>query len=211
MSAVEHEIVCGRRNQLAAGVVSDLAAYRYDIFVRRLKWDLPRSRVGWEEDEFDTDDAVYLIARNLGKVSGCGRLLPTIQPYLLQEVFPYLAGPGGPPASPRIWELSRFAAVPPSSSAAACSPDLAPDLFARACKTAVELGAEQLIGVLTVSVERALQRFARLERLGSPKLVNGQWLVACHADVRDEVVLDVASLGVSSLSATRDCHHHPRP
>lgn len=104
-------IVTGTADTLPAGLLFDMAHYRYRVFVERLGWQL-QHHGRLELDQFDRRDTLYVIARQRGgELRGVARLLPTDQPYLLATAFAQLL-PGRPlPRSPEIWELSRFAAV----------------------------------------------------------------------------------------------------
>jgi N-acyl-L-homoserine lactone synthetase len=81
---------------------------RRKVFKERLNWDVTIIN-GMEFDEFDTDDAQYILLQNkASQVVGCARLVPTVKPYLLGNVFPNLIE-GPVIRSQKIWEISRFA------------------------------------------------------------------------------------------------------
>jgi N-acyl-L-homoserine lactone synthetase len=93
--------------------LDDMHRDRKKIFVDHLKWDVPVVDGQYEIDQFDTDDAIYLLAlderrqRHLGSV----RLLPTTGPHLLGEIFPYLCDKGVP-VGDDIWEITRLCTAP---------------------------------------------------------------------------------------------------
>jgi len=85
---------------------------RKRVFVDWLKWNIPVTDGTHEIDQFDTDDAVYLIEtdghdKHLASI----RLLPTMQPHLLADVFPDLCE-GPVPRGQAVWELTRFCVSP---------------------------------------------------------------------------------------------------
>ena len=86
---------------------------RKRIFVDRLKWNIPVVDGIYEMDQFDTDDAIYLIAsdsdakQHLGSV----RVLPSKRPHLLGSLFPYLCE-AGVPAGDDISEITRLCTSP---------------------------------------------------------------------------------------------------
>jgi len=86
---------------------------RHDIYVGERKWmDLARPD-GREVDQFDTGNAVYLLAVEPGKgVVGGSRLVPTLDPHLMSDVFPELANVRGVPRAPDIYEWTRIFVVP---------------------------------------------------------------------------------------------------
>jgi acyl-homoserine lactone synthase len=85
---------------------------RHEIYVGERGWfDLARSD-GREMDAFDNEDAVYLlgIIPGRGVVAG-SRLIPTLKPHLMSEVFPELALDGVPRVND-IFEWTRIFVVP---------------------------------------------------------------------------------------------------
>lgn len=90
---------------------------RAAVFAGRLEWDVTVAG-GWEIDRFDAEDPLYLLSvdERTGGLQGAVRLLPTVGPNMLRDVFNVLV-PGGTPESPVIWESSRFAINPETLSA----------------------------------------------------------------------------------------------
>ncbi|MBD1547809.1 acyl-homoserine-lactone synthase [Roseibium aggregatum] len=84
---------------------------RHKIYVDERGWhDLARPD-GREVDEFDTEDATYLLAITPGEgVVAGSRLLPSLKPHLMSEVFPQLA-PSGVPKADDIYEWTRIFVV----------------------------------------------------------------------------------------------------
>jgi acyl-homoserine lactone synthase len=85
---------------------------RHEIYVGERGWhDLARPD-GREIDAFDTVDAVYLLGILPGKgVVAGSRLVPSLKPHLMGEVFPQLA-PAGVPRASNIFEWTRIFVVP---------------------------------------------------------------------------------------------------
>lgn len=85
---------------------------RAAVFADRLGWDVTVVN-GREVDRFDAEDPLYLLSIDelSGLLKGAVRLLPTIGPNMLRDVFPDLM-PDGSVESPLIWESSRFAVNP---------------------------------------------------------------------------------------------------
>jgi len=85
---------------------------RHEIYVGERGWfDLARSD-GREIDAFDNEDAVYLLGIMPGRgVIAGSRLVPSLKPHLMSEVFPQLALDGVPRASD-IFEWTRIFVVP---------------------------------------------------------------------------------------------------
>lgn len=85
---------------------------RHEIYVGERGWmDIARPD-GREIDEFDNDDAIYLVGITTGgEVVGGSRLVPSLKPHLMSEVFPNLA-PDGVPRSAKICEWTRIFIAP---------------------------------------------------------------------------------------------------
>jgi acyl homoserine lactone synthase len=184
--------------RLPEGVGNALAQYRHEIFVRQLGWRLPMADDGLERDQYDHDDTVYVVGRDeAGSICGCARLLPTTQPYLLKDLFPFLLAEGMPaPESPGVWELSRFAASP-----IAADPDEGRNftwffrpMLASVVRCAARLGARQIIGVTYLSMERLYRRIGvHAHRAGPAQCIDGRMVVACWIDIDSQTL---AALGI---------------
>jgi len=83
------------------------------VFVDALGWRLSTPGSWIEVDEYDNDQAVYLMARDeeSGAHVGSVRLLPTTGPHLLEGVFASLCLDGCPRADD-VWEISRLVSSP---------------------------------------------------------------------------------------------------
>ncbi|MFT3815659.1 MAG: acyl-homoserine-lactone synthase [Acidovorax sp.] len=183
------EIIGGTSETLSAEVFERIARYRHRVFIETLGWELP-SHAGFELDQFDRPDTIYMAAREEdGRLVGTARLLPTDRPYLLGEVFPQLMGGAEPPCRSDVWELSRFAAV---DFEEACSHPLCQfsspvtlALMGKVLRLAAANGVSRLITVSPIGVERLLRRggFAA-HRAAPPVVVNGQPLFACWIEVQ---------------------------
>jgi acyl homoserine lactone synthase len=159
---------------------TELAAYRYAVFVGHLGWELPCPE-GYDQDQFDIADAVHLAARNdAGRIVGYARLLPTTGSYLLAELFPELLGQQPAPQHAEVWELSRYAARDtegPSDAAAELL--IGKQVLAQAVRTAALHGAQRLVFCTTVAIERLAKRWGvDIHRVAAPQRLNGQLLVA---------------------------------
>jgi acyl-homoserine lactone synthase len=116
---------------------------RHDIYVRRRQWRAVARPINIEMDAFDTEHAIYLLAINtVGKIVGGTRLVPTLQPHLLSEVFPGLAR-DGPPRSADIFEWTRFFIVPALRSRGRSSP-VAGMVLCGVLEAALKLGIRQI-------------------------------------------------------------------
>jgi N-acyl-L-homoserine lactone synthetase len=174
--------VSGSYTKLKPVYLERIARYRYDVFVERLGWKL-QTLPGCELDQFDHEDAHYLtVEQDNGEIKGCARLLPTLRPYLLSEIFSPLLGEHPAPARKDVWELSRFAALDLNAPTPCkqMNDECAIDLLRAAMTYARSFGVTRLISVSPVGVGRLLKRGGiRYEMLTPPKILNNQKLVAC--------------------------------
>lgn len=182
------------------GISSDLATamfrQRHEVFHERLGWDV-KSRGGLEIDEFDNDDSVYVIAKNLNnqQVEASWRLRPTSKSYMLKDTFPCLLHGKAAPQSADVWEVSRFAVVntPYSDSDAACNfGELTQDLVANTVQLALQRGIKRYVWVTSVGVERlALKLGYRPVRIGPPVRLGRVLSVAAELPI-DENTMSIA-------------------
>jgi acyl homoserine lactone synthase len=178
-----------------------LAQYRHQVFVEQLGWDLPGAGGCFERDQYDRQDTIYVVARDeSGAICGCARLLPTIRPYLLREVFPFLLAADMPaPEAPDVWELSRFAASPGTLGDESASWAVRP-MLASVVECAAKLGAKQLIGVTFLSMERLFRRIGvHAHRAGPAQRIDGRMVVACWIDIDSQTL---TALGLDPALAT---------
>lgn len=81
---------------------------RHQIYVEQRRWRDVARPISIEMDSYDNEDAIYLLAiDDHEKIVGGSRLLPTLRPHLMSDVFPMLAD-NGPPRGEWIFEWTRF-------------------------------------------------------------------------------------------------------
>ena len=89
--------------------LEEMHRIRHRIYIEGRGWNALRKSDGREVDEFDTDDAVYLLGLSPdGSVTAGTRLVPTSKPHLMRNVFPHLATKGAIPRSDSIYEWTRY-------------------------------------------------------------------------------------------------------
>lgn len=195
-------IVCAPAAEIPQPLYDSLAEYRYQVFVQRLGWELP-SQPGYEQDQFDLADTVHVVARRRdGSIVGCGRLLPTTGPYLLESVFPSLLNGLPVPRDPKIWELSRFAAMPVNGDEAARTNDyMAERVLLQALRFCAERGVTHLLAVSTPPVERLLLRAGvQCQRLGPPEMAGGKPVIAFVIAVSDASIAALSAIEAAALN-----------
>lgn len=82
---------------------------RYPVFDERLGSEAQTSG-GLEFDEFDVLHPAYLLRKSEdGRIQGCVRPLPPVEPPMLREILFVLLCGQSTPTYETIWESSRFA------------------------------------------------------------------------------------------------------
>lgn len=151
---------------------SDLPAYpklrdtmfrdRADQFKTRLNWAVTVDRDGFERDEYDALNPLYVIWQDQqGRHGGSMRLLPTTGPTMVNDHFAHLTG-GGAITSPLIWECTRFCL------SRAAGPRVAAALMLAGGEVMRHFGIEHYVGVFDARMER-IYRF-----IGSSPDILGQ-------------------------------------
>ncbi len=81
---------------------------RARVFSGRLGWDVDVT-AGCESDDFDALRPTYVLAiTDAGQLAGCARLLPTLGPTMVADVFPSLLPDGQLNGHAAMIESSRF-------------------------------------------------------------------------------------------------------
>ena len=173
---------------------------RYDIYVKRRQWRSVARPINIEMDAFDTEHAIYLMALDsAGKIVGGSRLVPTLQPHLLGDVFPQLAV-AGPPRASDIYEWTRFFIDPALRSRGSPSP-VAGVVLCGLLEVALKLGIRQI----SVVCESFWPK--RLRALG--------WSIAELGDIMQHEDGDIIALLIDvtpdAIGSTRRAYRIDRP
>lgn len=160
---------------------------RHEVFKERLDWEVG-SQAGKERDMFDDLDPVYIVCEHAGEVLGSWRLLPTMGPYMLKNVFPELLYGMPAPEAPDTWEISRFAVskrVAQNESLGTINTVtnlLLDQLFAFAARRKIN----RIVAVADVRFERILKRAGLLtQRFGPPLQIGVTRAISGFADVSE--------------------------
>ena len=121
-------------------------------FRERLNWDVSVDDRGWEQDEYDALNPLYLIWQDEdGRHAGSMRCMPTLGRTMVNEHFLHLTG-GVKITSPLIWECTRFCLAP------GASPIVAAGLLLGCLEAALRFGVEQAVGVFDARMPRIYGR-----------------------------------------------------
>lgn len=132
-----------RFSKLEDSMFRDRAAQFRD----RLGWEVSVDRAGWERDDYDAHNPLYVIwERPDGTHGGSMRFLPTTGPTMVNEHFSHLSDTQI--SSPFIWECTRFCLGPDANSRVAALLSLAGGELVRA------FGLTHVLGVFDARMER---------------------------------------------------------
>lgn len=178
--------------------LAEMHRLRYRVFKSRLGWDV-ETNDGMERDRFDALHPVYLLQREpTGRVSGCARLLPSLGPTMLQQVFSQLLHGEPMPASLAIWESSRFAVDAPDDAPKAGGGIAVGtyELFAGLVEFGLAKDLREIVTVTDVRLERILRRANwPLRRLGAPLKIGNTLAVAGLLEVSRAALLRLREAG----------------
>ncbi len=151
---------------------------RHQVFVEELGWsDLIKSD-GIERDQFDRADAVHQICVRDGKVAGYQRMLPTVKPHLLSDVFPELCE-GPLPRGLDTFELTRYCVAPSYREGRRGVSSVGSELMAGFVEWGLACRVNKvIIEFETIWVLRALQLKFLVRPLGFETQIGNQKIVA---------------------------------
>lgn len=175
---------------------------RKAVFKDRLGWDVTVSGE-LEIDEYDILVPTYLLSIDRsGIVNGCVRLLPTIGPNMLRDVFPSLVTNAAVPCGERVWEASRFAVSRNTSAEAGLSPTTY-ELLIGVLKFGLSKGISTIACVVDLRMERILRRAGwQLERLGPARRMGNTIAMAGQLDVSAQILRQLeARVGFAHAAA----------
>lgn len=91
-----------------AAMLEQTYRIRHDTYVDGRGWKALARPDGREIDQFDNEDANYLIWADGDEVIAGARFVPTHLPHLMSDVFPHIVTLGEIPKTPSVWELTRM-------------------------------------------------------------------------------------------------------
>ena len=179
------QIITRDNRRLFHHALMEMHRQRKQVFIDRMNWRLSES-MGLEIDEFDSEEAMYLIDVDAnGDVQQSARLLPTLSPHLMSEVFAKLCD-DGPPRSARVWEASRFCPAPTIAKGAPRR-ELLARMIAGILETSILFGIEKVSFVAGAALAPlAAQAGWNVCALGPKQRLGRERLIAMLADVTSD-------------------------
>lgn len=152
---------------------------RYEIYVKQRKWMALDRPDGREVDQFDNDDATYLLMLENKRVVGGTRFVPTLKPHLTSEVFPFLPNIKGVQRGHNIVEWTRIFLIQEKRGA---------EYLKRICTGMLEYYLDEGYDAITVVMEtwwipRLLALRWDIEPLGIPQMYDGMEIVSALINI----------------------------
>jgi acyl homoserine lactone synthase len=167
-------------------VVAGMYRLRHTVFHDRLGWDVTSDN-GMEYDEFDKCKPVYILVRgDDNEIEGCWRILPTVGPNMLRDVFPQLLHGQPVPQQLDVWELSRFAldTTRENKNTNFGLSGIPLRMIRMAFQFARENGITRYVSVTSVAIERMFRKAGiHVLRLGEPIKIGRVLTVACSMEI----------------------------
>ncbi|RJE87211.1 acyl-homoserine-lactone synthase [Paracoccus onubensis] len=156
---------------------------RHDIYVGERDWQDLKRPDGREIDAFDNDDAIYLLGITADdRVVAGSRLVPSLKPHLMSDVFPQLA-PNGIPRDTDLFEWTRIFVIPalrrPGRSCLAAG-----IMYCGLLEYCLQQSIHRLSGVCeTYWIARLTQLGWRPEPLGPPIHYQGETIIGITVEM----------------------------
>jgi acyl homoserine lactone synthase len=166
--------------KLRATMLRDRAAQ----FSERLGWAVTVDDAGFEQDQYDMLNPLYVIwQRSDGCHGGSMRFLPTTGRCMVNEHFTHLNG-GVPISKDGIWECTRFCLAP------GAGPHVAAALMLAGGELLERQGLQHFLGVFDANMERIYRRIGACPDIlghagaGRDKVSLGLWSLTPQARAR---------------------------
>ena len=164
---------------------------RHDTFVGERRWKGLARADGKEIDCYDKAGTVYLLAMEGKRIIGGHRLYPTIEPTMIDEVFPALASVRGVPSDPLIWEWSRFFVVRDRREGRVNF-----ELMAAVQEFCLDEGITHVSAVMEIRwLPRLQQAGFVVHPLGLLAVVEGSWTMAALIEISADTLERVRDIG----------------
>lgn len=173
-------------------LLDDMHAMRHRVVVKEWGWDIPGALHGYEKDQFDTEQTVYIIVQQEnGKVVAAARLNPTTSPHMMSELFSDYCNLQPFPVGNDVWECSRYVTDRKSI-------DDPVDDFRIRCRLGIGLtvycldhGISRLSWLTHQKFYNLVQKVWKTEPLGLPRRTGDEWAWIPAVSTIDQSTLDL--------------------
>lgn len=166
-------------------VLRSMFEARKQVFVDLLRWDVPVVDSRFEIDQFDDENAIYLVVSDQeGSHLASARLLPSTRPHILGNLYPELCARSVPRGA-NIYEITRFCL---ERRLKAVVRRQARDTLVHAiAKYGVERRISRFTGVAEVGWLQQILAFGwHCQPLGLPQSIDGHVVAAPRIDITPE-------------------------
>ena len=164
---------------------------RHRLFIDRNGWEVP-SYNGLEYDQFDTPAAVYLVWRDAaGQARGTTRLIPTLRPYMLKEIWPHMVTREPLPSSREVWESTRIGVDRDLDSTT--RRQICGELVAGSLEYGLLNGIDRYIFLMPLAIMKSLlvRAGCPIALLGEPRKLDGHLVAAAEVKISRRVLAEV--------------------
>jgi acyl-homoserine lactone synthase len=183
-----HVVTCENRH-LYEREMLEQHRLRHEVYIVERKWAGLQDRGGLEYDQFDDDDTIYFLKIDNGQVIGGHRMYPTTKPHLLSEIGRQLASVRGVPTGPQIFEWTRLHVKRERRDGGRFGSAVIGELFCGGLEYALQEGIRELSLQFEVYwFSRFQQQGWKIEPLGLPTLIDGDWWVGGVIPVTEDAV-----------------------
>jgi acyl-homoserine lactone synthase len=178
-------VITHANRHLYEDALEDYFRLRHQIYVEERHWTQLAKADGREIDQFDTPSTIYLMAIEGSRVVGSHRLVPTSEPNLMNDLFPFLAM-RGLVCRPDVYELSRVFVVRDRRGE-----QIQPRIESIIMAGTMEFGLLEGLSQFTIVMETWwLPRFQEMgwnpRPLGVPTEINGMSCIGVTVDVTEQ-------------------------
>jgi N-acyl-L-homoserine lactone synthetase len=171
-------------------VLQSFFKLRHRVFRERLGWTCGSgfADTDVELDEFDDDEAIYLLIRNYKNEVIAGlRLLRTNRRHILGDCFPSMLD-NSPIRDPKVLEVTRFV-VDPSKEHRGGNERAVSQLVWGLQSYGLLVGLSYYVSLSYVGMERILRAAGcRFWRLGAPQKIDGRSSIALKFEISSEIL-----------------------
>lgn len=175
---------------------------RKRVFVDMLGWQVPVINDAFEIDQFDGPHAAYIVIGGPdGSHRASARLLPTLRPHILANLFPALCSEIIPSRGD-IWEITRFCIEPKLDRRERRT--ARNELVSAIARHSVSSGIASYTAVAVPGWFRQIAQFGwRCRALGPVKRIGEEDLIAMRIDINTDTIERLTESGIYTPSAYR--------
>ncbi len=189
------DLICAKNKSQFSSQLESMFEDRKNVFIGLLRWQLPVIDGRLEIDQFDDDEAIYLILSDQsGNHMGSLRLLRADRPHILSSLFPYLCAEKVPD-NPHTMEITRLCLCPGLPALERFH--IRNRLISAMVDYALFQGIRTFTGVVTARfLSQILQMGWRCQALGSSQSVEGTTIAAFRIDIDEATPALLQTAGI---------------